>query len=491
MIARLRKRDRLWERFGLRGRVTLTFGLGALLLSLIMGGLSYFTTRHFLVGERVTAAVTKTLSDAGTVQTALDPGGLDQKPSDVIDGIDLAQGSGALIIQHGQDYPSGLGLGVATVPSELRSLVASGVAATQTFARSGTPYVTVGVPIPSVNAQFYEVFDLSDLQHTLRVLLLALAAAGVLTTVLGVVAGRSASSRSLRPLTGVSRAATAIAGGELETRLPAAPADPDLAGLTSSFNLMVDQLEERIQREARFNSDVSHELRSPLTTLSASLAVLEAHQEELAPRARQALVLLGEDLRRFERMVADLLEISRSGTVSAEVVMEEVSVGELVRRAVVAGTRSLPRFPPPRVEVDPLVEHAHLRVDKRRFERVMVNLLENAAFYGGGATRVATEPGPPDPEGRDTVRVAVEDAGPGVPEAERSKVFERFYRGQASGRRGTGTGTGLGLSLVAEHVRLNGGTVWAESVDGGGARFVVQLPLGGAETTHDGHEDFA
>jgi len=467
------------------------FGLGALLLSLIMGGLSYFTTRHFLVAERVSAAVTKTLSDAGAVQTGLNPGGLAQKPSDVIDGIDLAQGSGALIIQNGQDYPSGLGLGVGTVPGELRSLVVSGNPATQIFGRDGTPYITVGIPIPSVHAQYYEIFDLSDLQHTLRVLLLALAGAGVLTTLLGAAVGRSASSRSLRPLTGVSRAATAIAGGKLDTRLPAAPSDPDLAGLTSSFNMMVDQLEERIQREARFNSDVSHELRSPLTTLSATLAVLEAHQEELAPRARQALVLLGDDLRRFQRMVADLLEISRSGTGSAEVVLEEVAVGELVRRAVAAGTRSLPRFEPPRVEVDPGMESAHLRVDKRRFERVMANLLENAAFYGSGATRVTTEPGPLDSEGRETVRVAVEDGGPGVPETERSKVFDRFYRGQASGRRGTGTGTGLGLSLVAEHVRLNGGTVWAESAQGGGARFVVQLPLGGTESSRDGQEDFA
>ena len=90
---------------------------------------------------------------------------------------------------------------------------------------------------------------------------------------------------------------------------------------------------------------------------------------------------------------------------------------------------------------------------------------------------MVTQPGPDLPDGRPTVEVVVEDNGPGVPETERSKVFERFYRGQASGRRGTGTGTGLGLSLVAEHVRLHGGRVWAEDVTDGGARFVVQLPV--------------
>jgi signal transduction histidine kinase len=341
----------------------------------------------------------------------------------------------------------------------------------------GTPHLAVGVPIPSVHAEFFEIVDVGDLQHTLQVLLLALAAAGLVTTALGAALGRAASERSLRPLNGVSRAARAIAGGQLATRLAAAPSDPDLAGLTSSFNLMVDQLEERILREARFNSDVSHELRSPLTTLSATLEVLESHQEELSPRARQALVLLGADLRRFQRMVADLLEISRSDAGSSDVVLEEVAVGELVRRAVMASARTLPDFEPPPLQIDPEVEGTHLRVDKRRFERVMANLLENAAFYGGGATRVVTGPGPSLPDGRMTVEVAVEDRGPGVPQTERSKVFERFYRGQHSGRRGTGTGTGLGLSLVAEHVRLHGGRVWVEDAPGGGARFVVQLPI--------------
>jgi len=75
------------------------------------------------------------------------------------------------------------------------------------------------------------------------------------------------------------------------------------------------------------------------------------------------------------------------------------------------------------------------------------------------------------------VRVAVEDHGPGVPELARRHLFERFYRGRASGRRGSSEGTGLGLSLVAEHVRLHGGSVWIEDAPGGGARFVVELPL--------------
>ena len=96
----------------------------------------------------------------------------------------------------------------------------------------------------------------------------------------------------------------------------------------------------------------------------------------------------------------------------------------------------------PSVRIDPAVLGRHVGVDKRRFERVMVNLMENAANYGGGAREIAV-----GPLGDEQVVVTVDDAGPGIDPAERTKVFERFYRGSASGRRGTGTGSGLGLAL--------------------------------------------
>ena len=191
----------------------------------------------------------------------------------------------------------------------------------------GQPQIVVGVPIPSVHAAYYQVFSLSDLAHTLGVLEVTLIVAGVVTTLLGAALGRFASRRLLRPLAGVSRAAVAIAGGQLDTRLAPETNDPDLEGLTTSFNTMVDEIQARIEREARFNSDVSHELRSPLTTLSASLEVLEADNDNLPPRAQRALELLGDDLRRFQRMVGNLLEMSRADAGSIDVFLEEVNAG--------------------------------------------------------------------------------------------------------------------------------------------------------------------
>jgi signal transduction histidine kinase len=127
---------------------------------------------------------------------------------------------------------------------------------------------------------------------------------------------------------------------------------------------------------------------------------------------------------------------------------------------------------PPEVHIDPAVRAWRVGVDKRRFERVMVNLMENADHYGGGVTAISVGPGRAG-----QVEVAVDDDGPGIDPLERVKIFDRFYRGSASGRRGTGTGTGLGLALVAEHMHVMRGDVRVESSDSGGARFVLSLPV--------------
>lgn len=461
---------------GLRTRVTVMFGLGALLLSVMMGSLSYFTTRHFLLGERQSASLHQALSNATVVRTDLQLGSsqVDQQ----LGSLDTGTDSESVIYIGGKWFSSKISVSESAIPPDVRALVLKGTAATQDVVLAGSPQIVVGVPLRGVHAAYFEVFDIGDLSHTLRVLGLALVLAGVVTTVLGAAVGRAASGRTLRPLAGVSRAAVAIAGGSLDTRLPDERGDRDLAGLTTSFNRMVDQLQERIERDARFTSDVSHELRSPLTTMAASLEVLETHRDELSARPQRALSLLSEDLRRFQRMVADLLEMSRTGIGAADVYAEEVEAGELIPRAVAAATRyQAEGTAAPDVVLDPAAARCHLRVDKRRFERIVTNLLENAELYGGGATQVAARPGPADGDGRPTLDVVVDDHGPGVPPSERSKIFERFYRGQAAGRRGAGTGTGLGLALVSEHARLNGGSVWVEDAPGGGARFVVRLPV--------------
>jgi len=125
------------------------------------------------------------------------------------------------------------------------------------------------------------------------------------------------------------------------------------------------------------------------------------------------------------------------------------------------------------VELDAELAGEVVQADKRRIVRVIANLLDNAAKYGGGATSVSLR------QADDGVQIAVEDRGEGVPEEDRELIFNRFNRGTVAGRRGRSDGVGLGLALVAEHVNLHGGRVWVEDRPDGepGARFVVELPV--------------
>jgi len=202
-------------------------------------------------------------------------------------------------------------------------------------------------------------------------------------------------------------------------------------------------------------------------TLSASLAVIEGRRASLDDKAQAALDLLSADVSRFEQLVGNLLEISRLDAGAALLELDDVSIAELVRQAVAVTDQ-----PDTPVHAEPEVEQLTIPVDKRRVERVLTNLLDNANKYAGGATRVSVE------DHGETVWIAVEDAGPGVPPEDRDVVFDRFARGVGAGRREPDRGVGLGLSLVAEHTRLHGGRVWVEDrADGGpGARFVVELP---------------
>jgi signal transduction histidine kinase len=464
--------------------VTVTFAIGAFLLSAVMAGITYFTVRQSFLSERQGADQRQAFASALVVRNALRSPGT--QVGQLIQSVDTLPASLSVLYSKDTWYATTFSLGQSALPPAFRAVVLDGSAASQFITVGGSPQLAIGVPLPSVDAAYFEVFSLEELDKTLRTLAFTLTAAALVTTLAGAAVGRWASGRALRPLAGVTDAAVAIAGGDLDTRVEAGE-DADLQELAAAFNRMTVNVQGRIEREARFTSDVSHELRSPLTTLTATVGVLEAHRDELSPRAQSALDLLDGDLHRFTRMVDDLLEISRFDAGSAELSLDEVDPVELVRRAVASsapvGADSHRDEVPYPVEVDPGVVGLRLRVDKRRFERVMANLIENATLYAGGVTRVIVERGATTSDGGNhappprTIRVIVEDHGPGVPESDRVHLFERFYRGNRSGQRESSDGTGLGLSLVAEHVRLHGGTVLVEGAPGGGSRFVVELPL--------------
>jgi len=464
-LARFRPR-----RLGLRARITLLFALGALLLSVVLAGTTYVTTRGALLRQRESAIVRQTFIDAKVMREGLKVA--NANPAELMASVQSV-GTVQITVVNGKIVPSNPLVGNNVLPESLVERVNVGVPARMRFDFDGQTQLGVGIPLVGVGAAYYEIVSLKELTNTLRSVAVALIGAAALTTVLGALLGIWASRRVVRPLAEAANAAEAIAGGRLDTRLEAVD-DRDLDLLITAFNEMASALQSRVERDARFASDVSHELRSPLMTLSAAVEVLQGRREDLAERAQAALDLLSSEVTRFSGLVEDLLEISRFDAGAVKLDLERVNVGELVHAAVAVSGYE---HDVPVLVLDESAGDAVIRADKRRLARVIANLLDNARNYAGGATRVTIER--PDGADGDGVVIAVEDAGPGVGPDDRLHIFERFNRGTGAGNRGLSEGSGLGLALVQEHVKLHRGRVWVEDRPDGaeGARFVVELPV--------------
>lgn len=229
---------------------------------------------------------------------------------------------------------------------------------------------------------------------------------------------------------------------------------------------MVDRIVARARREARFASDVSHDLRGPLATLSAAVSVIKRRRDQVPETARAAIDALDDQVESFNRLVVDLLEISRFEAGTAVLDRRNVDLEEFVR-VVLRDSEAHHDIP-----IDTAAASSmRAEIDPRRIQQVLLNLLDNADRYAGGATRIEiTRPA----TGR--VSIAVEDRGPGVPSDLRDAIFDRYERGPAAQDPEMPDGTGLGLALAAQHVALHHGSIHVEPNSGGGSRFVIELP---------------
>ncbi|HKY75323.1 MAG TPA: HAMP domain-containing sensor histidine kinase [Acidimicrobiia bacterium] len=450
------------RRLRLRSRLLAAFVGGALVLVAGVAVLSYGLTRGYLLSQRQRSAERQAQANARLVGGAL------RSASDLpqlLGSLQSPAGSSTTVVRHeGQWFAASLDLGREAIPASLREVVVDERSrARQRYVFDRVPRLAVGLPLPNGDA-YFEVFALRELDRTLRTLRVALTTAAAAAMLGAAGLGVWASRRLLDPLAEIGATATSIAGGELDARLDVGN-EIELAALADSFNQMVASLQQRIERDARFASNVSHELRSPLTALRSALQNMETRRGSMDERTARSLDLLAREVDRFEHLVQDLIEISRFDAGVVQASSEEVFLGELVLHAIDAL--------PDRdvlVEVTASATDAVVRADKRRLEQVIVNLVANARQHGGGVDRLRIE------ADDHAARVIVEDRGPGVAPQDRDRVFERFYRGRHTGR-ATG-GVGLGLALVAEHARLHGGRAWVEGRDDGdGARFVVELPV--------------
>lgn len=460
------------RRLSLRIRILLMFALGALFLSVFLAAAAYSFTRSSVVNQRDTAGIEQSYRNAQVAQNELSANNPSAKPA--IDRLN-ALGVARFAINYRGTWSSGSSaqFGPDNIPSSLQRRVIDESTPSRMITRiNGAPVLVIGIPLTVTDASYFEFVALDDASSTLNSVLLSLLFAGIITTLAGALLGTLVANRAVRPLGDAAQAAKAIAGGRLDTRLEPTE-DPDLRVLANSFNDMAAALQARVERDARFASDVSHELRSPLMTLAASVEVMQGRRDEMPERAQSALDLLVADVTRFQGLVEDLLEISRFDAGAIRLNLDDLLVAEFVRQAVAVS--SVPTTP---VMVTERAERVVIRGDRRRLARVVANLIDNARLHGGGDASIAvTEPeGEGEPLGH--IWITIEDHGLGVPPEERELVFERFARGAVAGRRSSSDGAGLGLSLVDEHVRMHGGRVWVEDrLDGEpGARFVLELP---------------
>jgi len=281
----------------------------------------------------------------------------------------------------------------------------------------------------------------------------------------------AASRRVLPPVRRLARAAERMSGGHLSVRIEPKGRD-ELARLVTSFNSMAGALEGKItelqQMEARarqFAGDVSHELRTPLTAMTAVTDVL-GENAGLTGDAATASRLVREEIFHLNRLVDDLIEISRFDAGTARLVTDETDLA-----AAIGGCLRTRGWNCVRTSA---AAGLTVRLDRRRLDVIVANLVGNALRHGGPPVSV-TAGLQPDGQGGQDLAIAVRDHGPGLLPAAIPHVLDRFYKADTA--RARSEGSGLGLAIAWESARLHGGRIEAGNHPDGGAVFTVMLPV--------------
>ncbi len=438
------------------------FGVTGLLVAFVLAAITYAVARSYLVNQREDTAIRQTYVNARLARSVLRLTQPDVRS--FLAGLGGGTASTTVLRYQDEWFATSVATGREAIPAGLVRVVNGGGAGHHRYRDEDGLRLAVGVAVPAADTAYFELYSLAELERTLDLLARSLSFGVAGAALAAAAVGRAASTRLVRPLRPVADAAQRIASGALDTRLDE-KTDPDLRRLVEAFNAMAEALEARIQREARFAADVSHELRSPLAAVAASLEVIDRRREQLPPQVVDALGVLVDKVAMFQQTVLDLLEISKMDAGTADLAIDRVDLRHLIDRLT-----ALHGAEDAQVRVAPDVP-SHLEGDRRRLAQALGNLLDNARRYAGGVKTIDVS------AARGFIRIALDDHGPGIPSEERDAIFGRFARGESGMHAGSSSGSGLGLALVAEHVKLHHGRVWVEDAPGGGARFVVELPV--------------
>jgi two-component system sensor histidine kinase MtrB len=332
------------------------------------------------------------------------------------------------------------------------------------------------VQIPDAGQyEMYIVFSLANEEKTLNLIGTYLLITGLILLLLITLITWVVVRQIVKPVREAARIATEFTSGDFRQRMKVYSQD-EISTLGQAFNKMAESLEQQIDRlenlsrvQQRFVSDVSHELRTPLTTLRMASEVISASRDSFDPVVARSTELLVAQLDRFERLLEDLLEVSRFDAEVAVLEAVDFDIVQLVNRcaddlALVAKGRKTQIYVK---SAEPIIM---IKADIRRVERILRNLLANAIDHAEEVQiDVQLEASERD------VAIGVRDYGIGLDENSLNRVFDRFWRADPSRARTRG-GTGLGLSIALEDTRLHNGELEAWGRPERGAHFVVTLP---------------
>ncbi|WAL64782.1 HAMP domain-containing sensor histidine kinase [Amycolatopsis cynarae] len=295
-------------------------------------------------------------------------------------------------------------------------------------------------------------------------LLLGLAAVPMLA--ISAFAGYRAVGSALKPVEQMRRTVAEISTRDLSLRVGLPPGNDEVHRLATTLNSMLDRLASTQEAQRRFVADASHELRSPLNTITTALEVSEHHPETMS--TGELLGVVSQETARLRELVDDLLLLARTDDATDNPVRTEVDLDDLAHAEAERARAGV------KLRVEIRTEPAKVRGNAAQLRRAIRNLVDNAREHTHGQIRVCTY----TMDGMAVVEVS--DDGPGVPPADQERIFERFVRRDDSRQRRVGGSTGLGLAIVAGIAARHGGRARYVNVadeEYPGAHFRIELPL--------------
>lgn len=459
----------------LRARLVASF-TGLLLIAIAtVGGIAAATTRAELidqidgllieVDQRLTPLRGRGVDEL--IRRFVESAGLDPRGQDIARLVYLPDEGRVLVFD-----PSRYG---GEAPPDITQYSLSDPPTPQTISAvtGNVEYRTIGRQLPGDDRVEYFAVPLSEVEAVTADLLNRLLIAGAAVLLLGAAATWWTVRRDLRPVEDMIDTAEAIGRGDFSRRVPAAPDQTELGRLGHALNRMLGNIEQSIesQQEAQasleqFIADASHELRTPITSIKGYAELYRAGGLDEEGSLANAMGRIEKESARMGGLVEDLLLLAKLDR-DTDLEMAPVDLRLLIDDAV--------------ADIEAVDSERHVTVsgtdqavvagDEARLTQVVANLLSNARLHTPPGSPIDVEVG----RSNDAVVITITDDGPGIPDDELDRVFDRFHRVDTSRARKSG-GSGLGLSIVSAIVEAHAGTVTAANAPGRGARFVVTLP---------------